>query len=140
MIELGAELGPSAWVEVPQSRIDVFAAAIEDHESIHVTPSLAEAGPYGELTAHGFLTLSLLAHFWSELAPLDGYSTILNYGLNRVRFPAPVPAGSRVRGRFRVESLTPGESWLDVLVCGTVERAGGEKPVCVADLLFRLVR
>ena len=136
MIAPGAELGPTAWVEVTQDRIDAFADATDDHQSIHVDPAAAAAGPFGTTVAHGFLTLSLVVRLWNEVAPAhDGVT--LNYGLNRVRFPAPVPVGSRVRGRFRIESDEEVAGGRQATVMATIEREGSEKPVCVAELLFR---
>ena len=136
MIAPGAELGPTAWVEVTQDRIDAFADATDDHQSIHVDPAAAAAGPFGTTVAHGFLTLSLVVRLWNEVAPAhDGVT--LNYGLNRVRFPAPVPVGSRVRGRFRIESDEEVAGGRQATVAATIEREGSEKPVCVAELVFR---
>jgi acyl dehydratase len=136
VIEAGAEYGPSGWLEVGQGRIDAFAAATEDRQSIHVDPELAAAGPFGTTVAHGFLTLSLLVHLWNQVAPAhDGVT--LNYGLNRVRFPAPVPAGSRIRATFLVGSVTEVEGGRQAAVLATFEREGGDKPVCVAEILLR---
>ena len=133
---VGEEYGPTAWLEITQERIDAFAGATDDHQSIHVDPELAAAGPFGTTVAHGFLTLSLVVRLWNEVAPAhDGVT--LNYGLNRVRFPAPVPAGSRVRGRFRVEAVDDVAGGTQATVAATIEREGSEKPVCVAELLFR---
>ncbi|HEV3479082.1 MAG TPA: MaoC family dehydratase [Gaiellaceae bacterium] len=138
VIEAGAELPPSPWLTIEQSRIDAFADATEDRQSIHVDPELAAAGPFGTTVAHGFLTLSLLVHLWNQVAPSRNGVTV-NYGLNRVRFPAPVPAGSRIRGRFRVESVEEVDGGKQATVAATVEREGAEKPVCVAALLLRFL-
>ncbi|HEX2428448.1 MAG TPA: MaoC family dehydratase, partial [Gaiellaceae bacterium] len=101
---VGAELGPTSWLEVTQERIDAFAAATDDPQWIHTDPERAAAGPFGGTIAHGFLTLSLCVPMLDEvLAP--GGALAVNYGTNRVRFPAPLPSGSRVRGRFRVLSV-----------------------------------
>jgi len=135
----GAE-ATSPWFEIEQERIDEFAAATEDRQSIHVDPELAAQGPFGATVAHGFLTLSLLVHLWNQVASLDGYAVTLNYGLNRVRFPAPVPAGARVRARFRVEAVEDVPGSAQARVAATVEREGGDKPVCVAELIFRYLR
>jgi acyl dehydratase len=135
-VTVGEEYGPTEWLEITQARIDAFAGATDDHQSIHVDPELAAAGPFGTTVAHGFLTLSLVVRLWNEVAPAhDGVT--LNYGLNRVRFPAPVPAGSRVRGRFRVEAIDDVAGGTQATVAATIEREGSEKPVCVAELLFR---
>jgi acyl dehydratase len=136
MIEAGTELGPTGWLEIEQGRIDAFAEATEDRQSIHVDPEAAAAGPFGTTVAHGFLTLSLVVRLWNEVAP-DEPGMTLNYGLNRVRFPAPVPAGSRIRGRFRVEAVEEVPGGRQATVAATIEREGSEKPVCVAELLFR---
>ena len=135
---MGAELGPSPWVEVGQARIDAFAAATEDRQSIHVDPELAASGPFGTTVAHGFLTLSLVVHLWNQVAPPRVGITI-NYGLNRVRFPAPVPAGSRVRASFRVDAVEEVAAGSQATIAVTVEREGGDKPVCVAELLLRFL-
>ena len=135
-MKAGDEFGPSPWAEVTQARIDAFADATGDHQSIHVDPELAARGPFGTTVAHGFLTLSLLPAAVFELVPDDG-RVALNYGLNRVRFPAPVPSGSRVRASIRVESVEPVPGGEQVTFAATVEREGGEKPVCVAELVFR---
>jgi acyl dehydratase len=140
VIRPGDEFGPSAWLDVPQDRIDAFASATEDHESIHVSRELAAAGPYGMPVAHGFLTLALIAHFWDELTAPIGYRVAVNYGLNRVRFPDPVPAGSRLRARFRVEAVERVDGGVQATVASIVEREGGTKPACVAETVFRLLR
>lgn len=134
----GADLGPSPWLELDQARIDGFAAVTEDRQSIHVDPAAAAASPFGTTVAHGFLTLSLVVHLWNQVAPTHDGVTI-NYGLDRVRFPAPVPAGSRIRGRFRVEALDEVPTGLQARIEATVEREGGDRPVCVAVLLLRLL-
>ncbi|HEU5213523.1 MAG TPA: MaoC family dehydratase [Gaiellaceae bacterium] len=137
-MKAGDELGPSSWLDVGQARIDAFAAATEDHQSIHIDPEAAAAGPYGTTVAHGFLTLSLVIRLWNDVAPpRDGVS--INYGLNRVRFPAPVPSGSRIRGRFHVAAVDPVPGGRHATIEATVEREGGDRPVCVAELVLRLV-
>jgi acyl dehydratase len=132
------ELAPSPWLTIDQDRIDAFAEATEDRQSIHIDPQLAAEGPFGTTVAHGFLTLSLLVHLWNEVAPAWNGVTV-NYGLNRVRFPSPVPAGSRIRGRFRVEAVEEVAGGSQATVAATVEREGTEKPVCVAELLLRFL-
>jgi acyl dehydratase len=134
----GLELGPSSWIEVPQARIDTFAEAIDDRGSIHVDDDLAANGPYGTTVAHGFLTLSLLPAACDEVMPLDTSIAVV-YGLNRVRFPAPVFAGSRVRATIRIDEIERVNGGVQVTMTATVEREGGEKPVCVAELIFRYV-
>ena len=135
---VGVELGPTSWIEITQERIDAFAAATDDPQWIHVDPVRASEGPYGTTIAHGYLTLSLTVPMLDEVLPEEGLMS-LNYGMNRVRFPAPVPSGSRVRGRFRVtgvEDVALGERGTMEAV---VECDRTEKPVCVAELLVLTV-
>jgi len=137
VIEAGQELGPSRWLEVTQERIDAFADATDDHQFIHVDPERAAQGPFGTTIAHGYLTLSLLIPLWNDVYRHDG--TGINYGLNRLRFPAPVPSGSRIRARFRVDALDQIPGGAQATIAATVEREGHEKPVCVAELILRLL-
>jgi acyl dehydratase len=138
---VGQELGPTDWVQIPQERIDAFAAATDDPQWIHVDPERAAAGPFGTTIAHGYLTLSLLPAFLYGVLDLRSeYRLTVNYGLNRVRFPAPVPVGSRVRARFRVLSVDDVPDGAQMVVEATVEREGGDdKPVCVAETVYRLI-
>jgi acyl dehydratase len=138
-LEVGAE-ATSPWFEIAQERIDAFAAATEDRQSIHVDPELAAHGPFGTTVAHGFLTLSLLVPLWNAVASVEGYRVVVNYGLNRVRFPAPVPSGSRVRAAFRIAGVEEVAGGKQATVEATVEREGGEKPVCVAEMILRYLR
>ena len=140
MIEAGLELGPSRWVEVDQERVDRFAGSTEDSQWIHVNRERAAAGPFGTTIAHGFLTLSLLPELWFELFGDGGYDVTINYGVNRVRFPAPVPVPSRVRARFRVEEVEAVDGGEQARIAATVEREGLEKPVCAGELVFRFLR
>ena len=132
----GDRFGPSSWVEIPQSRIDAFAAATGDHQWIHVDPERAAAGPFGTTIAHGYLTLSLLPAASFELLPRQGRMGI-NYGLNRVRFPAPVPVDSRLRVTFEVVAVEEIAGGGQNTLQATIAREGGEKPVCVAEIVFR---
>lgn len=132
----GLELGPSEWLVIDQARIDAFADATGDHQWIHVDPVRATQGPFRTTIGHGYLTLSLLVPFSYELLPIDCGMTV-NYGLDRVRFPAPLPVDSRIRARFRIEDVTEVEGGAQVKIAGTIEREGQTKPVCVAELLFR---
>lgn len=134
---IGQELGCSDWVPVEQSRIDQFAQATGDHQWIHTDPARATAGPYGATVAHGFLTLSLLPVMFASAFEVADVVMGINYGLNRVRFPAPLPAGSRVRGHFvlRAWEALPGGAQLTVEV--RMEREGSAKPVCVAESVSR---
>jgi acyl dehydratase len=139
-MNVGDVLGPGRWVEVDQERVDAFAEATEDSQWIHTNRQRAAAGPFGTTIAHGFLTLSLLPDLWFELAGDGGYRLTVNYGVNRVRFPAPVPVGSRVRASFRIEDVEPVEGGEQARIAANVEREGHEKPVCVAELVFRFLR
>ena len=132
---VGTELGPTSWLEVTQERIDAFAAATDDPQWIHVDRDRAAEGPFGTTIAHGFLTLSLCLPLLHEVLPERGGGMALNYGLNRVRFPAPVPAGSRIRGRFRLLSLEDTPHGERATIEATVECEGVDKPVCVAELI-----
>jgi len=136
----GAEYGPSSWIEVTQERIDAFAEATGDHQWIHVDRERAAAGPFGGTIGHGYLTLSLLPAMSYEVVPRQDAGMGVNYGLNRVRFPAPVPSGSRVRGSFRVDAVDEFDGGLQVTMTATVELEGGAKPVCAAEVVFRYYR
>jgi acyl dehydratase len=136
----GVEFGPSSWIDVSQERIDAFAEATGDHQWIHVDRERAAAGPFGTTIGHGYLTLSLLPVMSYEVVPRQGGGMAVNYGLNRVRFPSPVPSGSRVRGSFRVDSVDEFEGGFQATMTATVEREAGEKPVCVAEVVFRYYR
>ena len=138
-MKVGDVYGPSSWIEIPQSKIDAFAEATDDHQWIHVDPERAKEGPFGTTIAHGYLTLSLLPVASYEVVPREGGMAI-NYGLNRVRFPAPVPVDSRVRVTFEVKEVEEITGGGQVTMTATVEREGGDKPVCVAELVFRYYR
>ncbi len=135
---VGAELGPTSWIEIGQERIDAFAAATDDPQWIHVDPERAAAGPFGTTIAHGFLTLSLCVPMLYEVLPESG-SMAVNYGTNRVRFLSPVPSGSRIRGRFRVVEVDDVPLGKRARLEATIECEGIEKPVCVAELLVLTV-
>jgi acyl dehydratase len=135
-MKVGDVYGPSSWIDVPQERINAFADATGDQQWIHVDPERAKDGPFGTTIAHGYLTLSLLPVASYEVIPRQGGMGI-NYGLNKVRFPAPVPVGSRVRATFDVVGLEEHEWGGQATMQATVEREGGEKPVCVAETIFR---
>lgn len=134
---VGDEIGLSDWVTVDQARIDLFADATGDHHWIHTDPQRAAAGPFGTTVAHGFLTLSLIAELAATAFAVGDERIVVNYGLNRVRFPAPVPAGSRLRGRFRLLAFEPIDGGAQVTTEVTVERDGHNKPVCVAESVTR---
>ncbi len=136
---VGEEIGVSDWLTIGQDRIDAFADLCGDHQFIHVDPERAAETPFGGTIAHGFLTLSLLTWFAAGVRPrIEGTRHSVNYGLDRLRFVAPVPAGARVRGRFRLTSLDerkPGEVTQHYEV--TVEIEGAERPALVADWITR---
>ncbi|MFE6892939.1 MaoC family dehydratase [Streptomyces sp. NPDC057694] len=134
---VGEQLGYSDWVEIEQSRIDRFAEATGDHQWIHVDPERAKGGPFGTTIAHGYLTLSLLPLFGPQLIAVEGVKMGVNYGTNKVRFPAPVPVGSRLRATGKITSVEDVTGGVQVSVAFTVERDGGDKPVCVAESVSR---
>jgi acyl dehydratase len=138
---VGTETGPTDWFTIDQDRIDAFADATEDHQWIHVDPDRAASGPFGTTVAHGFLTLSLVPYFASQLRRAEGVRMGLNYGLNRVRFPSPVPSGARVRARAVLVSCDKVEGAQDAAQLVnrvTIEVEGSSKPACVADMVSRL--
>ena len=128
----GTEIGTSDWVVVDQDRIDAFADATLDHQWIHVDVERAASGPFGTTIAHGFLTLSLLPHFASQVFSLETPGARLNYGLEKVRFPAPVPVGSRLRSHVRFGEVRDLPAGKQLVVEHTVEIEGQDKPACVA--------
>src|SRR6266568_9392120 len=132
------DLGASPWVRVDQRHIDLFAEATGDHQWIHVDPEAAKAGPFGGTIAHGYLSLSLVTLMFSELVSVQGIRMGVNYGLNRLRFPAPVPVGSRIRlaGKVAAVEEISGDS-AQVQVDLTVELEGSAKPACVAQAIYR---
>ena len=134
---VGRDLGHSTWITVEQQRIDTFADATDDHQWIHVDPDRAQSGPFGTTIAHGYLTLSMLIPLWEQLLEVDGVATKVNYGLNRVRFPSPVPAGSAIRLAARIAEVTEIEGGVQVVVDATIEAEGAPKPVCIAQPVFR---
>ena len=135
---IGQEVGVSPWCEVTQDRIDLFAKAIDDPQWIHVDPVRAKQSPFGTTIAHGFLTLSLLSKFIESTFSFADRKMGVNYGLNRVRFTAPLPSGSRVRARFKLLKYEKIEgNGVQVTWDVTVEREGSDKPVLVAEWLGR---
>ncbi len=134
----GQEVAVTDWVTVSQEQVNLFADATGDHQWIHVDPVRAAQGPFGAPIAHGFLSLSLLPLFLGLAVKIEGVRMGVNYGLNKVRFPAPVPVGSRLRARVGVQSVeTVGPDSVQIIWLVTVEREGGNKPVCVAESLTR---
>ncbi|GAA1777050.1 MaoC family dehydratase [Luedemannella helvata] len=134
---VGTSLGSSSWVKVDQIRIDAFADATGDHQWIHVDPARAASGPFGTTVAHGYLTLSLLIPLWTEILTVHSVHTKVNYGLGKVRFPAPVPAGSLVRATATLAALDDVEGGAQLTVDVVIHREGADKPVCVAQPIFR---
>ena len=134
---VGQEIGLSEWITVTQERIQLFADATNDHQWIHVDVERAKAGPFGTTIAHGFLTLSLLPEMAASAFAVSETRMGVNYGLNKVRFPAPVPSGSRLRGRFKLVGYEPLEGGAQLTVQVTMEREGSEKPVCIAESIGR---
>jgi acyl dehydratase len=134
---VGSDLGTSSWVEVDQKRIDMFANATGDHQWIHVDPVRAQDGPFGATIAHGYLTLSLLIPLWTELLEVRNVTTKVNYGLGRVRFPAPVRSGSKVRLRATLAGYEDIPGGAQLTVDAVMECDGADKPVCVAQPVFR---
>jgi acyl dehydratase len=134
---IGEEVAVGDWIEVTQERIQLFADATGDHQWIHLDRERAAAGPFGTTIAHGFLTLSLLPEMAAHAFEVRDTKMGVNYGLNRVRFPAPVPSGSRLRGRFRLLRVEPLEGGAQITMEVTMEREGSDKPVCVAESVAR---
>lgn len=135
---VGQELAVSDWVEITQERVNLFADATGDHQWIHVDlERCARESPFGGPVAHGFLTLSLISGLFDRALRMVDARMVLNYGLNKVRFPAPVPVGSRVRARLTLQRVEPIDGGAQLEWSVTVEREGGAKPVCVAELLIR---
>jgi acyl dehydratase len=134
---VGTELGSSSWIEIDQARIDTFADATNDHQWIHVDPERSKDGPFGTTIAHGYLTLSLLIPMWSDILDVKNVTARVNYGLGKVRFPAPVPVGSKIRTTATLLSVEDVAGGVQITVDAVIEREGGEKPVCVAQPIFR---
>ena len=136
----GDEFGPSSWIVVDQDKINAFADATGDQQWIHIDPERAAQGPFGQTIGHGYLTLSLIPVMTYEVLPRQEGGMGINYGLNKVRFPSPVPSGSKVRGTFRVEQVEEADWGHQSTLTATLEREGGDKPVCVAEVVFRYYR
>lgn len=137
---VGKDLGASDWLEIDQARIDTFADATGDHQWIHVDPERAKGGPFGSTIAHGYLTMSLVNLFLPQIMEVQNVSMGVNYGADKLRFPAPVPVGSRIRGRgelIEAEEVKGGAIQAKVRV--TVEIDGADRPACVVDTISRFV-
>ena len=136
---VGDTLGPTDWVTVEQERIQQFADATGDHQWIHVDVERAKEGPFGGPIAHGYLTLALANLFLPQLLTVEEFSAGLNIGLEKVRFPSPVPAGSRIRATGEVVTAAEAGGGVQVVVRVTIEAEGGAKPACVADTVSRFL-
>ena len=134
---VGTELGPSDWIDITQDRVNTFADATDDHQWIHTDPERAKDGPFGGPIAHGFLTLSLLIPLWNSLLDVQGVTTKVNYGLDKVRFVSPVPVGTRVRATASIAEVTEVKGGWQLTVDVTIETEGGTKPAVVARSLQR---
>jgi acyl dehydratase len=133
----GRHLGYSDWLEIDQQRINLFADATGDHQWIHVDPDKAASGPFGKTIAHGYLTLSLANLFLPQIMQVNNVSMGVNYGCDKVRFPAPVPVGSRIRGGGEVLSAEEVKGGVQVVVRITIEIEGSERPACIIDTISR---
>ena len=134
---VGSHLGYSPWLEITQERIDLFAEATGDHQWIHTDPERAKEGPFGACIAHGYLTLSLVSLFLPQMVEVQGISMGINYGSNRLRFPAPVPVGSRLRGGAELIMVEEVKGGVQATIRVTVEIEGVERPACVVDTISR---
>lgn len=135
---VGQEIGVSSWLEVTQERVDQFAAATGDNQWIHIDPERAADGPFGATIAHGYLTLSLMVPFMLEIYRVENRKHAVNYGVNKVRFPAPVPVGSRLRGRLTLAAAEEIQGGVQLVWSVVIERDGGDRPVCVAESITRV--
>jgi acyl dehydratase len=136
--QAGADLGRTGWFEITQERVNTFADATGDHQWIHVDPERAAAGPFGSTIAHGYLTLSMVIPLFGELLEVRGISMSINYGLNKLRFPAPVPVGSRIRLAAALGAVEDaGVNAVQVVADFTIEIDGVTKPACVAQAIYR---
>jgi acyl dehydratase len=136
----GETIGQSDWVTITQEDVNLFADATGDHQWIHVDPERAAAGPFGKTIAHGYMTLALLPRLQQQMYTVNGIKLAINYGLNKVRFPAPVPVGSKVRAQSSLVSVDDlGNGAVQATVSTTVEVEGSPKPACVAESLVRYI-
>jgi acyl dehydratase len=135
----GTHLGYSDWLEITQERVNQFAEATGDHQWIHVDPERAAAGPFGTTIAHGYLTLALSNYFLPQIVEVKGISMGVNYGVDKVRFPAPVPVGSRLRAGAELVEVTPIEGGVQTKMKVTLEVEGSGKPACVVEALSRFM-
>jgi acyl dehydratase len=136
---VGEELGTSDWLEITQQRVDAFADATGDHQWIHVDVERAASGPFGGTIAHGYLTLSLIPQLTPQIFVLDTPGAKLNYGVNKVRFPSPVPVGSRIRATATIVEVTDVPAGKQLVTRYTIETEGQDKPACVAETVALLL-
>jgi acyl dehydratase len=134
---VAARLGPTEWRTVSQDQVDAFADLTDDHNPVHVDPSFADQSPFGGTIVHGYFTLSLLAPLIDELLTVQGASLSINYGMDKVRFPSPVPVGSRFRASAELADVAEIERGVQIKVIATVEVDGASKPALIAECLFR---
>ena len=139
-LQVGRKMGPTNWQPMMQERVTQFAEVTGDHNFIHVDPARAQKTPFGGTIAHGYLTLSLLAPISQQLLVVSDAATSVNYGLNKVRFPAPLPVGAEFRGSGELVEVTPFDGGIQVLAAFTVEVKGQAKPALAAECLFRYYR
>lgn len=135
----GSELGPTAWMEITQDRVNLFADATDDHQWIHVDPEKAAGGPFGGTIAHGLLTLSLLPHFTHQMYRVDKVKLAVNYGYNKVRFITPVRVGANVRARAAIADVAQLDGAVQATMTVTVEIEGSDKPAAVAESIVRFI-
>jgi len=133
----GSHLGVTDWIEITQERIDGFADATGDHQWIHVDPERAASGPFGSTIAHGYLTLSLSNFFLPQIVDVQGFSMGINVGVNKVRFLAPVPVGSKVRGSAELAEVARLDNGVQTITKITIELEGSDKPACIIEAVSR---
>lgn len=136
---VGMSLGPTEWFAIDQSRIDAFADATLDHQWIHVDPAAAAEGPFGTTIAHGYLTMSLVNHFLPQLIEVQNVSMGINYGVNKVRFPSPVPVDSEIRANGTIAEVTEVAGGVQVVVAVVIEVKGAEKPAAIVETVSRFI-
>ena len=137
---IGSHLGHSEWLEIDQDRINLFADATGDHQWIHIDPEMAAAGPFGATIAHGYLTLALTNFLLPQVVQVEGISMGINYGTNRMRFPSPVPVGSRARVSAELVEVDEVPGGYQTVIRATGEIEGSDRPACVADAVSRFLR
>ena len=137
---VGTSIGPSEWLEITQERVNTFADATDDHQWIHVDPERAKDGPFGAPIAHGFLTLSLIIPLWSSIFDVEGVTTKINYGLDRVRFTSPVQVGARVRMSATLAKVEEVKGGVQLTTSGVIEIEGQERPAVVVEFLARFLK